>query len=77
MLHGLVDGGNTVIVIEHHFDVLASCDWLIDMGPVGGEDGGRVMGMGTPEEIAALKANKTAQFLRPILRRSSGLTEHA
>ena len=77
VLHGLVDGGNTVIVIEHHFDVLASCDWLIDMGPVGGEDGGRVMGMGTPEEIAALKANKTAQFLRPILRRSSGLTEHA
>ncbi len=68
VLHGLVDGGNTVIVIEHQFDLLASCDWMIDLGPQGGVGGGRVLGMGTPERIAALRGNATADYLAKLLQ---------
>lgn len=69
VLNGLVDAGNTVIVIEHQFDLLASCDWLIDLGPEGGTEGGHVLGMGTPEEIAELPENQTAKFLKPLIAR--------
>lgn len=63
VLQQLVDSGNTVIVIEHDFDLLACCDWLIDLGPKGGRDGGRLLGEGTPEQIAALADNATSQFM--------------
>lgn len=69
VLHGLVDAGNTVIVIEHQFDLLASCDWIIDLGPEGGEAGGYLLGAGTPEEIAAIPENKTGKFLSPLIDR--------
>jgi len=69
VLHGLVDGGNTVVVIEHQFDLLASCDWMIDLGPEGGDGGGYLLGMGRPDEIASKRGNKTADYLRPLLKR--------
>ncbi|MEM9827964.1 MAG: excinuclease ABC subunit UvrA [Planctomycetota bacterium] len=68
VLQRLVDAGNTVIVIEHQLDLLAACDHLIDLGPVGGKDGGHVLATGTPEEIAALPDNATGKHLRNVLR---------
>ncbi len=67
VLQRLVDLGNTVLVIEHNLDVMKSADWLIDLGPEGGEAGGYVLAEGTPEEIAALDGNSTGQFLKPHL----------
>ena len=67
MLARLVDLGNTVIVIEHNLDVIKTADWIIDLGPEGGDGGGHVVATGTPEEIAALDANHTGRFLRPAL----------
>ncbi|MBP1725409.1 MAG: excinuclease subunit [Deltaproteobacteria bacterium] len=67
VLHRLVDGGSTVVVIEHHLDVIKTADCVIDLGPEGGEGGGRVVGSGTPEEIASLPASHTGQYLRKIL----------
>jgi excinuclease ABC subunit A len=67
VLQGLVDKGNTVIVIEHNLDVIKSADWLIDMGPEGGHRGGAVVATGTPEEIAETPESHTGQFLRPVL----------
>ncbi|HEX7744177.1 MAG TPA: excinuclease ABC subunit UvrA [Micromonosporaceae bacterium] len=67
VLQGLVDKGNTVIVIEHNLDVIKSADWLIDMGPEGGHRGGAVVATGTPEEIAETGESHTGQFLRPVL----------
>jgi excinuclease ABC subunit A len=67
VLGRLVDLGNTVIVIEHHLDVIKSADWLIDLGPEGGEAGGQIIAAGTPEEIAALAENATGQYLRHVL----------
>jgi excinuclease ABC subunit A len=67
VLQQLVDLGNTVIVIEHNLDVMKSADWIIDLGPEGGEAGGRVTACGTPEEIAALADNATGRFLRGAL----------
>jgi excinuclease ABC subunit A len=69
VLHKLVEQGNTVLVIEHNLDVIKTADWLIDMGPEGGSGGGRVVGMGTPEEIAALPDSHTGRFLRDIFER--------
>jgi excinuclease ABC subunit A len=63
VLHQLVDQGNTVVVIEHNLDVIRSADHVIDLGPEGGEQGGRVVAAGTPEEIEAAKASFTGQFL--------------
>ncbi len=68
VLNGLVDLGNTVLVIEHNLDVIKSADWLIDLGPEGGAGGGRIMASGTPEEIAEIEGNYTGMFLRPLLR---------
>jgi len=67
ILGSLVDMGNTVIVIEHNLDVIKTADWIIDMGPEGGEEGGRVIACGTPEEVAAVKESATGQALRRAL----------
>ncbi len=67
VLQRLVDAGNTVIVVEHHLDVMKAADWIIDMGPEGGVDGGEIVATGTPEEIAALENNETGRFLRATL----------
>lgn len=67
VLSGLVDKGNSVIVIEHNLDVIKTADWLIDMGPEGGNGGGLVVAEGTPEEVASVPASHTGKFLREIL----------
>jgi excinuclease ABC subunit A len=64
VLHRLTDLGNTVIIIEHNLDVIRSADWILDLGPEGGEDGGRLVGKGTPAEIAATLGSHTGEFLR-------------
>ncbi|MFC6850507.1 excinuclease ABC subunit UvrA [Aquipuribacter hungaricus] len=67
LLQGLVDKGNTVIVIEHNLDVIKSSDWVIDMGPEGGSGGGRVIAQGTPEQVAAVEGSFTGQFLAGLV----------
>lgn len=67
VLQRLVDAGNTVIVVEHHLDVMKAADWIIDMGPEGGAEGGEIVATGTPEEVAALENNETGRFLRATL----------
>ncbi|MEV3926670.1 excinuclease ABC subunit UvrA [Actinomadura coerulea] len=67
VLNGLVDKGNTVLVIEHNLDVIKTADWIIDMGPEGGSRGGTVVATGTPEEVAEVEASHTGQFLKKIL----------
>jgi excinuclease ABC subunit A len=67
VLHTLVDKGNTVIVIEHNLDVIRSADHLIDMGPEGGDGGGRVIATGTPEDVAKVTTSYTGHFLAKIL----------
>jgi excinuclease ABC subunit A len=67
VLTRLVDQGNTVIVIEHNLDVIKSADWLIDLGPEGGDGGGEVVATGTPEEVAKCEASYTGHFLQPLL----------
>jgi excinuclease ABC subunit A len=68
VLHRLVDKGNTVVVIEHNLDVVKTADWVIDLGPEGGELGGRVVAEGPPEKIAQSKGSHTGQFLRKVLQ---------
>jgi excinuclease ABC subunit A len=63
----LRSGGNTVVAIEHHLDVLKSADWLIDLGPEGGDEGGRVVAVGPPEDVARAPESHTARFLAPLL----------
>ena len=67
VLNGLVDKGNTVIMIEHNLDVIKSADWLIDMGPEGGAGGGTVLATGTPEQLATVPESHTGVFLEEIL----------
>ena len=69
VLNRLADAGNTVIVIEHNLDVIKVADHIIDLGPEGGDEGGRIVGEGTPEEVAKLPGSYTGQYLRKILRR--------
>ncbi|MDY5785214.1 hypothetical protein, partial [Corynebacterium sp.] len=69
VLNGLVDKGNTVLVIEHNLDVIKSADWIVDMGPEGGSGGGTVVAEGTPEDVAAVEGSFTGQFLADILAR--------
>jgi excinuclease ABC subunit A len=66
VLHRLVDGGNTLVVIEHNLDVIKTADWVIDLGPDGGARGGTLVAAGTPEEVAAQPSSSTGQFLRQI-----------
>ncbi len=67
VLHRLVDLGNTVLVIEHHLDVIKTADWVIDLGPEGGSGGGLVVAAGTPEDVARTEGSYTGQYLRDIL----------
>ncbi|MFO7244663.1 MAG: ATP-binding cassette domain-containing protein, partial [Actinomycetes bacterium] len=70
VLQGLVDKGNTVLVIEHNLDVIKSADWIVDMGPEGGSGGGLVIAQGTPEDVAQIPASHTGRFLAEILQGS-------
>jgi excinuclease ABC subunit A len=76
VLHRLVDRGNTVLVIEHNLDVIKTADWILDLGPEGGNRGGMIVAEGTPEDVAAVAASHTGQFLKPLLagrsRRKAG-----
>jgi excinuclease ABC subunit A len=71
VLNRLTDLGNTVIIIEHHLDVVKQADWVIDLGPEGGEEGGRIVAQGTPEEVARAKKSYTGQALAPLLNGAS------
>jgi excinuclease ABC subunit A len=78
VLNRLVDSGNTVVVIEHNLDVIKTADWIIDLGPEGGEAGGEIIARGTPEQVAGIPTSFTGQFLRPLFeeaasRRLSGI----
>jgi excinuclease ABC subunit A len=68
VLHRLVDGGNTVLVIEHNLDVIKTADWIVDLGPEGGDRGGRIIAEGTPETIAATAGSATGEYLARVLR---------
>ncbi|MBN2390969.1 MAG: hypothetical protein JXR84_09605, partial [Anaerolineae bacterium] len=67
VLHRLTDAGNTVIVIEHNLDVVKTADWLIDLGPEGGDAGGYIIAEGPPEAVAQVEESYTGQFLRRVL----------
>ena len=69
VLQALVDKGNTVVVIEHNLDVMKSADWIIDMGPEGGDKGGQLVGAGTPEQIAKIKESYTGRYLKDVLKK--------
>jgi excinuclease ABC subunit A len=67
VLHRLVEAGNTVILIEHHLDLIKNADWIIDLGPEGGDAGGYVVATGTPEQVAQIKESYTGQYLQRVL----------
>ena len=67
VLHRLVDNGNSVIVIEHNLDVIKTADWILDLGPEGGDDGGEIIAQGTPEQVAATEGSYTGQYLKKLL----------
>jgi excinuclease ABC subunit A len=71
VLHELVDQGNTVVVIEHNLEVIKTADWIIDLGPEGGDGGGEIVAVGTPEQIAKEKRSYTGRYLKPVLARST------
>ena len=74
VLQQLVDTGNTVLVIEHNLDIIKVADWIIDMGPEGGDAGGRVIAEGTPEEVARVPESYTGQYLLPYLHQLETVT---
>ena len=76
VLHELVEGGNTVAVIEHNLEVIKTADWLIDLGPEGGDGGGEVVAVGTPEDVAKVKASHTGRFLRELFARRPAKAAH-
>lgn len=67
VLHRLRDHGNTVVVIEHNLDVIKTADWILDLGPEGGQGGGEIVAEGTPEDVALVESSHTAHFLKPML----------
>jgi len=69
VLHELVDQGNTVVVIEHNLDVVKTADWILDFGPEGGDGGGEIIAVGTPEDVAANEASWTGRYLKELLAR--------
>ena len=69
VLQQLVDSGNSVLVIEHNLDVIKTADWIIDLGPEGGDGGGTVVCTGTPEQVAGCAESFTGQFLKPLLKK--------
>jgi excinuclease ABC subunit A len=68
VLHELVDNGNTVVVIEHNLEVIKTADWIIDLGPEGGDGGGEIVASGTPEDVAKVSRSYTGQYLKPLLK---------
>jgi excinuclease ABC subunit A len=68
VLHELVENGNTVVVIEHNLEVIKTADWIIDLGPEGGDGGGEIVGAGTPEDLAKVARSYTGQYLKAVLR---------
>lgn len=70
VLHELTDSGNSVVVIEHNLEVIKTADWIIDLGPEGGDGGGEIVATGTPEDVARVKRSYTGQFLAPVLKKS-------
>jgi excinuclease ABC subunit A len=72
VLHELVEQGNTVVVIEHNLEVIKTADWIIDLGPEGGDGGGEIVAAGPPEAIVREKRSYTGAFLRPVLGRRGG-----
>jgi excinuclease ABC subunit A len=68
VLHTLVDQGNTIVVIEHNLEVIKTADWIIDLGPEGGDKGGKLVAAGTPEDVAMVRESYTGQYLAPYLR---------
>ena len=70
VLEKLVDQGNTVVVIEHNLDVVKTADYIIDLGPEGGDKGGEIVATGTPEEVAKEEASYTGQYLGPVIERT-------
>ena len=68
VLHELVDQGNSVVVIEHNLDVIKTADWIIDIGPEGGDGGGEIVATGTPEDVAKVEASHTGRYLAPMLK---------
>jgi excinuclease ABC subunit A len=71
VLHELVDHGNTMVVIEHNLDVVKTADWVIDFGPEGGDGGGEIIAVGTPEDVAADEASWTGRYLKQLLERQA------
>ena len=74
VLHRLTDLGNTVIIIEHNLDVIRNADWILDLGPEGGEEGGRIVAQGTPEQVSRVKKSYTGQALIEYFNGSRGKT---
>jgi excinuclease ABC subunit A len=72
VLNRLVDAGNTVLVVEHHLDVIKTADWIVDLGPEGGDAGGAIVAEGTPEQVAQVDGSYTGKFLRELLPKSNG-----
>ena len=77
MLHELVDQGNTVVVIEHNLEVIKTADWIIDLGPEGGDGGGEIVVAGTPEDVVREKRSYTGRFLRDVLKRGKAVKTQA
>jgi excinuclease ABC subunit A len=77
VLHALVESGNTVVVIEHNLEVIKTADWIIDLGPEGGDRGGEIVASGTPEEVAKVKASYTGRFLAPYLAKNGAARRRA
>ncbi len=71
VLHRLVDAGNTVLIIEHNLDVIRACDWLVDLGPEGGDQGGYIVAEGSPEDVTRVDASHTGRALRQWLERET------
>jgi excinuclease ABC subunit A len=77
VLDKLVDHGNTIVVIEHNLDVIKTADWIIDLGPEGGEKGGKIIASGTPEEVSNTKESYTGEYLKKILTKRSQMEKTA
>ncbi|MFQ5347801.1 MAG: excinuclease ABC subunit A, partial [Rhodothalassiaceae bacterium] len=75
VLQALVDQGNTVVVIEHNLEVIKSADWIIDLGPEGGDGGGEIVAEGPPEAVAGVARSYTGRFLKPALARAAAAAE--
>ena len=73
VLHALVEQGNSVVVIEHNLDVIKTADWIIDLGPEGGVNGGEIVAEGTPEQVVKVDRSYTGHYLKPMLGKASAL----